>query len=92
MKCFQKHEVFTVTERPENEKVLRTRWVLVKKDNNDKITYRARLVVCGNNQRPDVDVGDTYAPTLTKESLRLVIALASAWGMLIHQMDVEAAF
>jgi Reverse transcriptase (RNA-dependent DNA polymerase) len=78
MKCFQKHEVFTVTERLENEKVLRTRWVLVKKENNDKIIYCARLVVCGNNQRPDVDVGDSYALTLTKESMRLVIALASA--------------
>jgi Reverse transcriptase (RNA-dependent DNA polymerase) len=49
-------------------------------------------VVNGSSQRPDVNVGETFSPTLHKDTLRLVLAITVVFGCTVHQMDIETAF
>ena len=54
--------------------------------------FKARLVIQGFRQREGVDYFDTYAPVARITTIRLLIALASIHGLVIHQMDVKTAF
>ena len=59
---------------PFNHKAIGTRWVYkVKID----FTFKARLVVRGWSQRPDIDCGATFAPVCRIESQRLLLAIST---------------
>jgi hypothetical protein len=64
-----------------------------KRDERFEISeYKGRLAVQGFSQRPNVDFFESYAPTLTSNSLRLLLNIALAWGKPIAHFDVSAAF
>jgi Reverse transcriptase (RNA-dependent DNA polymerase) len=44
--------------------------------------------VKGNLQRDGIDVGDRYSPTLSKDLLRVMVAVAVKLGLTLKQMDV----
>jgi Reverse transcriptase (RNA-dependent DNA polymerase) len=92
MENMHKHQVFEIIKRPTNGKILRSRWVLARKNIEASIKFRARVVVNGSSQCPDVDVGETFSPTLHKDTLQLVLAISAVFGSTVHQMDVETAF
>ena len=52
-------------------------WVLKRKrDENGRVTkYKARLCVRGDRQVPDVDFSETFAPTATATTVRILFAL-----------------
>uniref|UniRef100_A0A2N9F430 Uncharacterized protein n=1 Tax=Fagus sylvatica TaxID=28930 RepID=A0A2N9F430_FAGSY len=52
----------------------------------------ARLVAKGFRQREGIDYFDTYAPVARITSIRVLIALASIYKLVVHQMDVKTAF
>ncbi|XP_070005782.1 uncharacterized protein [Nicotiana sylvestris] len=54
--------------------------------------YKARLVVKGYRQREGFDYFDTYSPVTKITSILMLVALASVYGLKIHQMDVKMAF
>ena len=76
------------------KKIIGVRWVFaIKRDEHGKIVrYKARLVVKGYSQIPGLDYGETFAPTLRRESFRILFAFANEWDYEIHQMDFETAF
>uniref|UniRef100_A0A2N9HML0 Integrase catalytic domain-containing protein n=1 Tax=Fagus sylvatica TaxID=28930 RepID=A0A2N9HML0_FAGSY len=55
-------------------------------------TFKARLVAKGFRQREGIDYFDTYAPVARITSIRVLIALASIYKLVVHQMDVKTAF
>ena len=57
-----------------------------------RIKFKARLVVRGFEQQYGVDYKETFAPTATYQSIRLLLALSARMGLRIHQMDVKTAF
>jgi Reverse transcriptase (RNA-dependent DNA polymerase) len=54
--------------------------------------HKARFVVKANMQRERVDFGETYAPTISNESLRRLLGLSASFGFCLHKLDVDTAF
>ncbi|GJU77311.1 zinc finger, CCHC-type containing protein [Tanacetum coccineum] len=46
----------------------------------------------GFKQKSGIDYFDTYAPVARISTIRLLIAMASIYNLIIHQMDVKTAF
>jgi Reverse transcriptase (RNA-dependent DNA polymerase) len=74
--------------------VLRSRWGLCRKIDNEtgKIKYKARFVALGCQQVYRVDHSENFAPTLAKESLRLLISLTDFFELYVMQIDINTAF
>ena len=70
------------------------KWVFKRKLNPDGSIdkYKARLVAKGFRQREGIDYFDTYSPVARMTTIRMLIALASVHGLIVHQMDVKTAF
>ncbi|POW17500.1 hypothetical protein PSHT_06371 [Puccinia striiformis] len=90
----EKLEVWEVVESRKGIKVIGARWVFaLKRDTEGKITrFKARYVARGFNQRPGTDCGDTYAPTASLNTLRLLFSIAAQMGMKMHSFDVSSAY
>lgn len=82
-----------VVPRPHKTNVISSRWVLRKKHSatNDCV-FKARFVARGFSQIRGIDYDESFAPTVSRASLRIVLVLATARGMKIHQMDATNAF
>ncbi|KAI7962876.1 hypothetical protein MJO28_000970 [Puccinia striiformis f. sp. tritici] len=74
--------------------ILNCRWVFaLKRDQEGEIVkYKARIVAQGFRQVHGVNVGETFAPTPTFASLRILIAIASRFKWPIASFDVKSAF
>lgn len=66
------------------------RWVITPKLVNDQWTTKARLVARGFQE--NVDDLRTDSPTCMKETMRLVLFLASSMKWKINSIDIKAAF
>jgi hypothetical protein len=54
--------------------------------------YKARLVAKGYAQTYGIDYEETYSPVAKMIIVRAIIAMATAKGWSLHQMDVKNAF
>ncbi|KAI7934323.1 hypothetical protein MJO28_017169 [Puccinia striiformis f. sp. tritici] len=90
----EKLEVWEVVESRKGIKVIGARWVFaLKRDTTGAIVrFKARYVARGFNQRPGTDCGDTYAPTASLNTLRLLFSIAAQLGMKMHSFDVSSAY
>ena len=52
----------------------------------------ARLVAQGYSQQQGVDYNEVFAPVTRANSIRVILSIANALNMEIHQMDVKTAF
>lgn len=79
---------------PKGVNIVSCKWVFkVKRLPNSQIDrYKARLVARGFSQQYGVDYGETLAPVVRMESLRILLAIAAAEDLEIHQMDVVTAY
>lgn len=72
-----------------NNKLLSNRWVFRIKDDG---RYKARLVVCGNQQEYGIDYTETYSPVVNIASLRALLAIAASKKYHMCGFDVKTAF
>ena len=54
--------------------------------------FKTRLVAKGFKQKEDIDFFDTFSPVTKITFIRLLIAIASIYNLMIHQMNVKTAF
>jgi hypothetical protein len=75
-------------------KPLKMKWVFdIKRDINGNIVkYKARLVAKGFMQIYDFNYTSTYAPTLFKESMKLILSIAGYYNLKTIQLDIKTAF
>jgi hypothetical protein len=89
-----KNDVWEVVLRPEGKSVVTSKWIYkikhVADDNIEK--YKARFVARGFSQREGEDYDETFSPVAKYTSIRSIIAIASAMGWKLHQMDVKTTF
>ncbi|CAF2091611.1 unnamed protein product [Rotaria magnacalcarata] len=80
--------------RPTDKNIISCRWVFAKKNDEfgNPVRYRARLVARGFTQEHLIDYDEIFAPTITKDSLRLILAIAAAKNLHMRQYDVKTAF
>ncbi|GJZ56098.1 zinc finger, CCHC-type containing protein [Tanacetum coccineum] len=67
------------------------KWIFKRKKKVDGTIdkFKARLVIQGFRQKEGIDYFDTYAPVARITTIRLLLALASIYNLVIHQMDVK---
>jgi hypothetical protein len=90
---FTRNEVWSLVERPK-QNVIGTKWVFCNKQDEDGVVTKnkARLVAKGYTQVEGLDFGETYAPVVRLEAIRILLAFATHHNFKLHQMDVKSAF
>ena len=77
--------------KDEGQETLGSRWVVTKKEkhNGQKQNTKARLVICGYQEtmKPKLD-----SLTVSKESFKMLIALAANENSKLASVDIRAAF
>lgn len=97
MKSLEENHTWHLVQKsalPRDKKCVNSRWVLKVKYNADGSIerYKARLVAQGFTQRSGIDYNETFAPVVKFNSIRLIIAIAVARNLPIHQFDIKTAF
>ncbi|MBW0542359.1 hypothetical protein O181_082074 [Austropuccinia psidii MF-1] len=72
------------------ESILSTKWVFTKKSRPTR--FKARLVAQGFRQIHGINFKETFAPTPTFTSLRLLFSIALRKGWKVRTFDVNVAF
>jgi hypothetical protein len=54
--------------------------------------YKARWILRGFTQRPEMDYNETFSPIIKPATVRTVLTLAVPKGWSVHQLDVKNAF
>ncbi|CAI5727678.1 unnamed protein product [Peronospora farinosa] len=65
----------------------------VKTDDQEFITrFRPRLVGLGNHQQPGIDYVESFSPVARIVTFRVLVALATKFGLVLYQGDVQTAY
>jgi hypothetical protein len=90
---FKRNEVWELVPRPK-QNVIGTKWVFSNKQDEFGVVTKnkTRLVEKGYTQVEGLDFGETYAPVVRLESIRILLAYATHHDFKLHQVDVKSAF
>ena len=82
-----------LSDLPPGSKPLGSKWISKNKIkvNGTIDKFKARLITQGFRQKHGIDYFDTYAPVAHISTIRLLIALAAIYNLVVHQMDVKTA-
>src|ERR1044072_1281667 len=88
------NKTWKLVDLPPGSKPIGCKWIFKKKMIVDGTIdkFNARLVAKGFTQKEGIDYFDTHAPISRIASIRVLLALASIYKLVIHQMDVKTAF
>lgn len=94
VKSLIKNNTWKLVERPKDQWVIGSRFVLRNKYKSDgSIEKRkVRLVARGFSQRPGIDFRETFAPVARMSSIRVAVAVAVQRNMKIEQLDITTAY
>jgi hypothetical protein len=90
---FTRNEVWSLVERL-MQNVIGTKWVFHNKQDENGVVTRNKgwLVVQSFTQVEGLDFGETYAPVVRLESIRILISYATNHDFNLYQMDIKSAF
>ncbi|GJQ95246.1 zinc finger, CCHC-type containing protein [Tanacetum coccineum] len=88
------NNTWILSDLPPGCKPLGCKWIFKKKMkfNGTIDKFKAKLVIQGFRQKKGIDYFDTYAPVARISTIRLLIALAATYNLVIYQMDVKTTF
>jgi hypothetical protein len=96
LKILIANETWDLVPRPHGVVPLPNKWVFKTKidPENGMVLAKSRLTVCGNMASPGVDYepSSIFSPVVSYNSLRILFALAMAYGLLLFACDIRAAF
>lgn len=89
-----RNETWTMTELPQDRTPIQCKWVFTIKERPNCTTprYKARLVAKGFIQKPGIDYGETFAPVMKMDSIRIILSLATYYNLNMVHFDVKTAF
>jgi hypothetical protein len=87
---FTRNEVWHLVARP-NQNVVGTKWVFRNKQDKHGVVTRnkARLVAKGYSQVEGLDFDETYAPVARLESIHILLAYATCWGLVLKCYELR---
>ena len=88
------NNTWVLEDLPPGCKPIGCKWIFRKKMNIDGIVdkFKARLVAQGFRQKHGVDHFEPYAPVARITTIRLLVAIASSYNLVIHQINVKMTF
>ena len=89
-----KNDVWEVVPRSEGKSKVTSKWLFKIKQRADASVEKHKdiFVARGFSQKEGIDYDETFAHVARYTSIRTIIAIASAMGWKLHQMDVKIAF
>ena len=93
LRNFEDYDVYEVVDRPYNENIIGTQWVLVDKEisGQAKMKRKARLCMRGDKEE-NVGKIPKDAPTVNKININLMLTEAVRQGWEINSSDIARAF
>ncbi|UYV75442.1 hypothetical protein LAZ67_13000282, partial [Cordylochernes scorpioides] len=88
------NKTWELVDPPKNRNIIGTKWVFKTKYNSDGSVerHKARLVAKGYSQQYGIDYEETFAPVVRQSTIRMFLALAVEYNLILHQMDVQSAY
>ena len=79
MDSMSENKVWTLTDAPDGVKPIGCKWVFKKKTDMEGkvVTYKARSVAKGYQQRQGVDYDETFSPVAMTKSIWILLAIAT---------------
>ena len=87
-------QTWELTTLPTGRKAIRCKWVFRKKYQADGTVarYKARLCEKGFSQQHGIDFNETFGPTVSLTTLRVLFCMSAHFDLDIQQTDVDCAF
>jgi hypothetical protein len=88
------NNTWVLMDLPPGSNTIGCKWVFRRKYRTDGSiqTFKVRLVAKGFRQKEGIDYFDTYAFVARITYIRVLIALASIYKLVVYQMDVKTTF
>ena len=86
------NNTWDLVNKPDNIKVLKTRWVYKLKQIGTSVQFKARFVAKGFEQLYGLDYQETFAAVIKQLAWRLIFALAMLNNWYIYKVDMISAF
>lgn len=89
-----KNKTWELVDPPKSKNVISCKWVFVVKRKPDGSVekFKARLVARGCSQKYNIDYKETYAPVVRHSTIRLVLALAAKYELMVNHVDIVSAY
>ena len=93
LESLKEYNVFELTILPEGKKTVGSKWVYTTKENPDgPRRYKARFVARGFCQKKGIDYGETFSPTASITSIRILMQMVLQYDHIVHQLDVKTVY
>lgn len=95
LRSLKRNDTWSLVKKDElnSKNILISKWVFKRKDALDGNTvYKARLVICGFQDKNNYDRTETYSPVIRLTDFHFLVCIANKYNLKMQQMDVKTAF